>query len=251
MGLCHLLPCRAHRGTDKGVFIREALRTGLELRGSIDNGVGVLVVLDQVQDAFHRVAGGLQAAHILIDFGHGSEKGQQLAEALLHDFGRFLIEGKGCGGGNKGDTQLQGHGLAPGGHGVSHDTIRLPGRHIPADHVVEGQGGLHQHMGGEGQVCADALPILGRQAQLGIIGVTGDKVRPGGLNHRPEGFIGIILHLMAPAHQLPHHPQGGIGVAVGGDAEKDDLTHVPPPVLPRSAPQKSWRCSGSSCPWAG
>ena len=121
--------------------------------------------------------------------------------------------------------QLLGRQLAPKRHGIRYDPIGGNPFHIPADLLIQGQCGADNQVNGKGQILAHPGAVLrgGRHPQRGI--VTGDKGRAGLLNDLLKGREGIVPDLIPPGNQLPHHTQGGVGVPIGWDVEKDQLTH--------------------------
>jgi len=55
------------------IEVGKSLRTGLEIFGGIDNGVRIVVVLDDFQESLDRIAFSPQAIDLFIDAGHGKQ----------------------------------------------------------------------------------------------------------------------------------------------------------------------------------
>ena len=187
--------------------------------------MGRVVILQNGENIFHRISVCPQTTQASVNFRHRPHHGKQVPHPLPHDLRGGPVKGKGGGGGEKGNPQLLGRQLAPKRHGIRYDPIGGNPFHIPADLLIQGQCGADNQVNGKGQILAHPGAVLrgGRHPQRGI--VTGDKGRAGFLNDLLKGREGIVPDLIPPGNQLPHHTQGGVGVPIGRDVEKDQLTH--------------------------
>ena len=175
----------------------------------------------------------------MVDLWHGEHHFEHLAAALLHDLGRIAVEGKGRGRGDERDAELFGDGLAPDSHRVGDDTVGRVSAHVGADHFVEGEGGLDQNVRRKGDVLADARAVGGREVLFAVIRVAGDELRARGFDERAHGFVGVVADLVTARGELAHDAERRVGVAVGRDAEKDDLAHLLSPPLSISEKMRS------------
>ena len=137
------------------------------------------------------------------------------------------------------DAELFGDGLAPDSHRVGDDTVGRVSAHVGADHFVEGEGGLDQNVRRKGDVLADARAVGGREVLFAVIRVAGDELRACGFDERAHGFVGVVEDLVTARGELAHDAERRVGVAVGRDAEKDDLAHLLSPPLSISEKMRS------------
>ena len=231
-----------HRGPDKGIPAGKGVGQGLEFPGSVDDGVGVSVVLNKGEQSLHRIARLAQLGHAAADAAPTRKQPQELPRRLLHQLGGMAVEGEGGGGADIGAGQLGGPQLSPEAQGVGYHAVGLELGQIPAHGAIHGQEGLGDHLHQGGEVAAHpSLQIRRRRRQ---IGVAGDELGAGGLDLLPKGGEGVIADLVPTAGQLPYHRKSGIGVPVSIDGEKGDSVHEymkSPPF-----PGRAYRSSGSS-----
>lgn len=140
-----------HRGPDKGIPAGKGVGQGLEFPGSVDDGVGVSVVLNEGEQSLHRIARLAQLGHAAADAAPTRKQPQELPRRLLHQLGGMAVEGEGGGGADIG----AGPAWRPTAFPRS-TRSRIPRSgagigQIPAHGAIHGQEGLgdHLHQGGE------------------------------------------------------------------------------------------------------
>ena len=82
-------------------------------------------------------------------------------------------------------------------------------------------------------IVADSMAVWGKAVakKLGL--------RACGFDECAHGFVGVVADLVTARGELAHDAERRVGVAVGRDAEKDDLAHLLSPPLSISEKMRS------------
>ena len=95
------------------ITVGEGLCTGLEVFRCVNDGVGLIVVLNDLKKSLDGISLFPQSGDLFIDARHGEKHLQRFPQAVLHVLRGIAVESEGGRGGNIGQPVLHRHQLAP------------------------------------------------------------------------------------------------------------------------------------------